>query len=124
MEAAAFYGAARHVKALGGQSVHLFSENGNLCASARGDLGKFRSVVGSTNEEVSIHLNPSVSANSVSLLDAPEMIYNGPKAPLGAMEGALRFIFMPLIVPDIQETEMEESAAQPIAIEVAEPVPA
>ena len=124
MEASAFYGAARHVKALGGQSVHLFSENGNLCASARGDLGRFRSVVGSTNEEVSIHLNPSVIANSVSLLDAPEMIYNGPKAPLGAMEGALRFIFMPLIVPDMQETEMEESEAQPIAIEVAEPVPA
>ena len=124
MEASAFYGAARHVKALGGQSVHLFSENGNLCTSARGDLGKFRSVVGSTNEEVSIHLNPSVIANSVSLLDAPEMIYNGPKAPLGAMEGALRFIFMPLIVPDTQETEMEESEAQPIAIEVADPVSA
>ena len=40
------------------------------------------------------------------------------------MEGALRFTFMPLIVPDIQENEMEESEAQPIAIEVAEPVPA
>jgi hypothetical protein len=39
------------------------------------------------------------------------------------MEGALRFIFMPLIVPDTKETEMEESEAQPIAIEVAEPVP-
>ena len=124
MEASAFYGAARHVKALGGQSVHLFSENGNLCASAKGDLGKFRSLVGSTNEEISIHLNPSVIANSVSLLDTPEMIYNGSKAPLGAMEGALRFIFMPLIVPDARELEAEESEVEPIAVEVAEPVPA
>ena len=124
MEASAFYGAARHVKALGGQSVHLFSENGNLCASARGDLGKFRSVVGSTNAEVSIHLNPSVISGSVALLDTPEMIYNGSKAPLGAMEGALRFIFMPLIVPDATEAEMEESEAEAVAIEIAEPVPA
>jgi len=100
LEASAFYGAARQVKALGGQSVHLFSENGNLCASAKGDLGRFRSVVGSTNEEISIHMNPSVIANSVSLLEAPEMIYSGSKAPLGAVEGALRFIFMPLIVPE------------------------
>ena len=124
MEASAFYGAARHVKALGGQSVHLFSENGNLCASARGDLGKFRSVVGSTNAEVSIHLNPGVISSSVALLDTPEMIYNGSKAPLGAMEGALRFIFMPLIVPDTTEAEMEESEAEAVAVEIAEPVPA
>ncbi len=124
LEASAFYGAARHVKALGGQSVHLFSENGNLCASAKGDLGKFRSVVGSTNQEVSIHLNPSVIANSVSLLEAPEMIYNGSKSPLGASEGALRFIFMPLVVPDTKETEQDESEAEPIAVEVAEPVAA
>ena len=104
--------------------MHLFSENGNLCASAKGDLGKFRSVVGSTNQEVSIHLNPSVIANSVSLLEAPEMVYNGSKAPLGASEGALRFIFMPLVVPDTRETEQEESEAEPIAVEVAEPVAA
>ena len=124
MEASAFYGAARHVKALGGQSVHLFSENGNLCASAKGDLGKFRSVVGSTNEEISIHLNPNVISNSVSLLEAPEMIYNGSKSPLGAMEGALRFIFMPLIVPEDKEPEVEESEAEPIPVEVEEPVAA
>jgi DNA polymerase III beta subunit, central domain len=124
MEASAFYGAARHVKALGGHSVHLFSEHGNLCASAKGDLGKFRSVVGSTNEEISIHLNPNVISNSVSLLEAPEMIYNGSKSPLGAMEGALRFIFMPLIVPEDKEPEAEEPEAQPIPVEVAEPVAA
>jgi len=124
MEASAFYGAARHVKALGGQSVHLFSENGNLCASARGDLGKFRSVVGSTNAEISIHLNPNVISNSVALLEAPEMIYNGSKSPLGAMEGALRFIFMPLIVPEDKEPDVEEAEAEPIPVEVAEPVAA
>ncbi len=124
LEASAFYGAARHVKALGGQSVHLFSENGNLCASAKGDLGKFRSVVGSTNQEVSIHLNPSVIANSVSLLEAPEMIYNGSKAPLGAVEGALRFIFMPLIIPDDRDREQDGSESAPVPVEVAEPVAA
>ncbi|HEY5730139.1 MAG TPA: hypothetical protein VIS72_08825 [Anaerolineales bacterium] len=122
MEASAFYGAARQVKALGGQSVHLFSENGNLCASAKGDLGKFRSVVGSTNQEVSIHLNPNVISNSVSLLGAPEMIYHGSKAPLGAVEGALRFIFMPLVIPDTKETEQDESEAEAVPVEVAEPV--
>lgn len=129
MEASAFYGAARHVKALGAQSVHLFTENGNLCASAKGDLGKFRSVVGSTNEEVSIHLNPNVISNSVSLLEAPEMVYNGSKAPLGASEGALRFIFMPLVVAEAEEIETEESSSEesesePIAVEVVEPVAA
>ena len=124
MEASAFYGAARQVKALGGQSVHLFSENGNLCASAKGDLGKFRSVVGSTNQEVSIHLNPNVISNSVSLLEAPEMIYNGSKAPLGAVEGALRFIFMPLIIPETEETGQEEMDTEPVPVEVAEPVAA
>jgi len=124
LEALAFYGAARHVKALGGQSVHLFSENGILCASAKGDLGKFRSVVGSTNQEVSIHLNPNVISNSVSLLEAPEMIFHGSKAPLGAVEGALRFIFMPMVIPDTRETEQDESEAEPVPVEVAEPVAA
>lgn len=125
MQASAFYGAARHVKALDAQSVYLFTENGNLCASAKGDLGKFRSVVGSTNEELSIHPNPNVISNRVSLLEAPEVIYNGPKAPLGVVEGALRFVFMPLVVPDEKETETESgSEADPIAVEVAEPVPA
>jgi len=124
LEASAFYGAARQVKALGSQSVHLFSENGNLCASAKGDLGKFRCVVGSTNQEVSIHLNPSVISNSVSLLEAPEMIFHGSKAPLGAVEGALRFIFMPLFIPDTRETEQDESEAEPVPVEVAEPVAA
>jgi hypothetical protein len=114
MEASAFYSAARHVKALGGQSIHLFSENGNLCASARGDLGKFRSVVGSTNEEVSIHLNPGVIANSISLLEAPEMVYNGSRAPLGVVEGALRFIFMPLIVPEEKEEETASEKESPV----------
>ena len=123
MEASAFYGAARHVKALGGQSIHLFSENGNLCASARGDLGKFRSVVGSTNEEVSIHLNPGVIANSISLLEAPEMVYNGSRAPLGAVEGALRFIFMPLIVPEEKE-EVSSSEKESSSVETGELVPA
>lgn len=124
MEASAFYSAARHIKALGGQSVHLFSDNGNLCTSAKGDLGKFHSVVGATNQEVSIHLNPTVISNSVSLLEAPEMVYSGPKAPLGAIEGALRFIFMPLVVPDTKETEQDESQEEPIPVEVAEPVAA
>jgi hypothetical protein len=128
MVASAFYGAARHVKALGAQSVHLFTENGNLCASAKGDLGKFRSVVGSTREEVSIHLNPNVISNSVSLLEAPEMVYNGPKAPLGALEGALRFVFMPLLVAEAKETDTEEasseSESEPIAVDVGEPVAA
>jgi len=124
MEASAFYSAARHIKALGGQSVHLFSDNGNLCTSAKGDLGKFRSVVGSTNQEVSIHLNPNVISNSVSLLEAPEMIFHGSKAPLGAVEGALRFIFMPMVIPDTRETEQDESEAEPVPVEVAEPVAA
>jgi len=125
MEASAFYKAARQVKALGATSVHLFTENGNLCASAKGDVGKFRSVVGATGEEISIHLNPNVISNGVSLLETPEVIYSGSKAPLGVVEGALRFVFMPLIVPDEKETEMEsESDAEPIAVEVAEPVAA
>jgi len=123
--ASAFYKAARQVKALGATSVHLFTENGNLCASAKGDVGKFRSVVGTTNEEISIHLNPNVISNGVALLETPEVIYNGPKAPLGVVEGALRFVFMPLVVPDDKETETEsESEAEPIAVEVAEPVAA
>ena len=125
LEASAFYKAARQVKALGATSVHLFTENGNLCASAKGDVGKFRSVVGTTSEEISIHLNPNVISNGVSLLETPEVIYSGPKAPLGVVEGALRFVFMPLVVPDEKETETEsESEAEPIAVEVAEPVPA
>ena len=116
MEASAFYKAARQVKALGATSVHLFTENGNLCASAKGDVGKFRGVVGATSEEISIHLNPNVISNGVSLLETPEVIYSGPKAPLGVVEGALRFVFMPLIVPDEKETEMEsESDAEPVA---------
>jgi DNA polymerase III sliding clamp (beta) subunit (PCNA family) len=123
MEASAFYKAARQVKALGATSVHLFTENGNLCTSAKGDVGKFRSVVGATNEEVSIHLNPNVISNGVSLLETPEVIYSGSKAPLGVVEGALRFVFMPLVVPDEKETEAE-SEAEPIAIEVAQPVAA
>lgn len=125
LEAAAFYKAARHVKALGAVSVHLFTENGNLCTSAKGSVGNFRSVVGATSEEVSIHLNPNVISGGVSLLETPEVIYSGSKAPLGVVEGALRFIFMPLIVPDEKETEAEsESEAAPIAVEVAEPVAA
>jgi hypothetical protein len=52
------------------------------------------------------------------------MIYSGPKAPLGAIEGALRFIFMPLVVPDARETEQEEADTEPVAVEVAEPAAA
>jgi len=115
MEASAFYKAARQVKALGATSVHLFTENGNLCTSAKGEVGKFRGVVGATREEVSIHLNPNVISGGVSLLETPEVIYSGSKAPLGVVEGALRFIFMPLIVPDEKETEIE-SEAEPIAV--------
>lgn len=56
------------------------------------------------------------------------MVYSGPNAPLGAVEGALRFVFMPLVVAGAKETETEEpspeSEAEPIAVEVAEPVAA
>jgi hypothetical protein len=125
MVALEFYKAARQVKALGATSVHLFTENGNLCTSAKGSVGKFRSVVGATSEEISVHLNPNVISNGVSLLETPEVIYNGSKAPLGVVEGALRFIFMPLIVADEKEIEVEsESEAEPIAVEVPEPVAA
>lgn len=121
LEATAFYKAARQVKALGATSVHLFTENGNLCTSARGDVGKFRSIVGASSTEVSIHLNPNVISNGISLLETPEVIYSGSKAPLGVMEGALRFVFMPLIVADDKETEAE-SEPEAIAVDVTEPV--
>jgi len=36
----------------------------------------------------------------------------------------LRFIFMPLIVPEDKEPDVEEAEAEPIPMEVAEPVAA
>lgn len=128
MDASAFYKAVCQIKALDAKFIALFSDKGNLCMRAKGESGKFHGVVGATNAEVSIFLLPKVVAGGVSLLDTPEVIYTGARAPLGVTEGALQFIFMPLAVAEEKEEETpsqeNETEEQPIAVEIAQPVTA
>ena len=124
VEAAALHHAARQVKALGGDTIALYTKGNNLCLRAKTDTAGYDNTIGTVHGEISIFLASGFVADGMSLFETPELLFTGTKSPLAAKEGNLRVLFMPKNVDD--GVTAEESGhpvstdAEPVMVEQAE----
>ena len=119
IEASTLSQAARQVKALGGDTIALYTEGNNLCLRAKTDTAGYKNTLGSINGEVNIYLASGFVADGMSLFETPELLFIGTKSPLAVKEGNLRVLFMPKNVED-KISRSEE--AEPVTVEQGEAV--
>jgi len=127
VEAAALNQAARQVKALGGDTIALYTDGNNLCLRARTDTAGYNNTIGTVNGEIHIFLASGFVADGMTLFETPELLFTGTKSPLAVKEGSLRVLFMPKNVDEGASTDENaehpvSSEAEPIAVEQLEPV--
>jgi DNA polymerase III sliding clamp (beta) subunit (PCNA family) len=120
VEAAALNQAARQVKALGGDTIALYTNGSNLCLRAKTDTAGYNNTIGTVRGEINIFLASGFVADGMSLFETPELLFTGTKSPLAAKEGNLRVLFMPKNVDE--KVAAAEEPEQPSSLE-AEPVP-
>ena len=126
VEAAALNQAARQVKALGGDTIALYTNGNNLCLRARTDTAGYNNTIGTVNGQINIFLAAGFVADGMALFETPELLFTGTKSPLAVKEGNLRVLFMPKNVED-NVTAAEEAeqpvamGAEPVAVEQLEP---
>jgi hypothetical protein len=87
--------AARQVKALGGDTIALYTDGSNLCMRAKTDTAGYKNTLGTVHGEINIFLASGFVADGMSLFETPELLFTGTKSPLAAKEGNLRVLFMP-----------------------------
>jgi hypothetical protein len=127
VEATALNQAARQVKALGGDTIGLYTDGNNLCLRAKTETAGYSNTIGRVNGNISIFLSAGFLADGMSLFETPELLFTAAKAPLAAREGNLRVLFMPKNMDD-QVSNAEEKQppvsveAESIAVESAEAV--
>ncbi len=117
IEASTLSQAARQVKALGGDTIALYTEGNNLCLRAKTDTAGYKNTLGSISGEVNIYLASGFVADGMSLFETPELLFIATKSPLAVKEGNLRVLFMPKNVED-KISRSEE--AEPVAVEQVE----
>jgi len=127
VEAAALNQAARQVKALGGDTIGLYTDGNNLCLRAKTDTAGYNNTIGTVNGNITIFLSSGFLADGMTLFETPELLFTDAKAPLAAREGNLRVLFMPKNMDDqvFRAEEKEQSVlveAESIAIEPAEAI--
>ena len=114
VEAAALHQAARQVKALGGDTIALYTDGNNLCLRARTDTAGYNNTIGRVDGQINIFLAAGFVADGMSLFATPELLFTGTKSPLAAQEGNLRVLFMP---KNVDEKAASEEREQPAAVE-------
>src|SRR5262249_47291202 len=67
VEAAALHHAARQVKALGGDTIALYTNGNNLCLRAKTDMAGYDNTIGTVNGEINIYLASGFVADGMSL---------------------------------------------------------
>ena len=121
VEAAALHHAARQVKALGGDTIALYTNGNNLCLRAKTDTAGYDNTIGTVSGEINIFLASGFVADGMSLFETPELLFTGTKAPLAAKEGNLRVLFMPKHVDDVVvDKESEHSPSTDAELEKVE----
>ena len=95
VEASALNQAARQVKALGGDTIALYTDGNNLCLRANTDTAGYNNIIGTVNGEINIFLASAFVADGMSLFETPELLFTGTKSPLAVKEDNLRVLFMP-----------------------------
>jgi len=115
------------VKALGGDTIGLYTDGNNLCLRAKTDTAGYNNTIGTVNGNITIFLSSGFLADGMTLFETPELLFTDAKAPLAAREGNLRVLFMPKNMDDqvfaAEEKEQPVSAeAESIAIAPAEAV--
>jgi len=119
VEAATLNQAARQVKALGGDTIALYTDGNNLCLRAKTDTAGYNNTIGTVNGEINIFLASGFVADGMALFVTPELLFTGTKSPLAVKEGSLRVLFMPKNVDE--GASMDEDGEHPVSME-AEPV--
>ena len=114
VEAAALNQAARQVKALGGDTIALYTDGNNLCLRARTDTAGYNNTIGRVDGQINIFLAAGFVADGMSLFATPELLFTGTKSPLAAQEGNLRVLFMP---KNVDEKAASEEREQPATVE-------
>lgn len=117
VEAAVLNQAARQVKALGGDTIGLYSEGNHLCLRAKTDTAGYNNTLGAINGEINIFLGSGFVADGMALFETPELLFTGTKSPLAVKEGCLRVLFMPKNVAEV--VLKDEDAEQPVSAEAA-----
>jgi hypothetical protein len=114
VEAAALNQAARQVKALGGDTIALYTDGSNLCLRARTDTAGYNNTIGWVDGQINIFLAAGFVADGMSLFITPELLFTGTKSPLAGQEGNLRVLFMP---KNVDETATSGEPEQPATVE-------
>ena len=114
VEAAALNQAARQVKALGGDTIALYTDGSNLCLRARTDTAGYNNTIGRVDGQINIFLAAGFVADGMSLFVTPELLFTGTKSPLAAQEGNLRVLFMP---KNVDEKAASGEPEQPATVE-------
>jgi len=127
VEATALNQAARQVKALGGDTIGLYTDGNNLCLRAKTDTAGYNNTIGTVNGNIAIFLSSGFLADGMTLFETPELLFTDAKAPLAAREGNLRVLFMPKNMDDqvFRAEEKEQSVpveADSIAMAPAEAI--
>jgi len=127
VEAAALNQAARQVKALGGDTIALYTNGNNLCLRAKTDTAGYNNTIGTVRGEINIFLASGFLADGMSLFETPELLFTGTKSPLAAKEGNLRVLFMPKNVDEKvaaadEPEQLTSMEAEPVAVEQLEAV--
>jgi len=115
VEATALHQAARQVKALGGDTIALYTKGNNLCLRAKTDTAGYDNTIGTVNGEINIFLASGFVADGMSLFETPELLFTGTKSPLAAKEGNLRVLFMPKNLDE--GASIDKDAEQPVSME-------
>jgi hypothetical protein len=115
VEAAALNQAARQVKALGGDTIALYTNGNNLCMRAKTDTAGYNNTLGTVHGEINIFLASGFVADGMSLFATPELLFTGTKSPLAAKEGSLRVLFMPKNVDE--KVAAAEEPEHPVPLE-------
>ena len=119
VEAAAMNQAARQVKALGGDTIALYTDGNNLCLRAQTDTAGYNNTISTINGEIKIFLSSGFVADGMALFETPELLFTDTRSPLAVREGNLRVLFMPKNMDDKVSTA--EDAEKPVSMD-AEPV--
>ena len=110
VEAAALNQAARQVKALGGDTLALYTDGNNLCLRAKTDTAGYNNTLGTIKGEIMIYLASAFVADGMALFETPELLFTDAKSPLAVKEGNLRVLFMPKNMEE--EVSSSETAEQ------------
>ena len=114
VEASALSQAARQVKAVGGDTLALYTDGNNLCLRAKTDTAGYNNTLGAINGEINIFLASGFVADGMALFETPELLFTGTKSPLAVREGSLRVLFMPKNMDDTVSSS--EEAGQPVPV--------